>query len=90
MKKLLSDYGMILVLIALLMGLEYSVPLLVKSVFEHPLSFVGLPVLCAPVHGIGAMPHGVQIIAAPDNDALALRAGAYLEAAGVCTAPIAG
>ncbi|MHC4991475.1 MAG: MFS transporter [Planctomycetota bacterium] len=29
-------------LIAPLMGLEYSVPLLVKSVFDHPLSFVGV------------------------------------------------
>ncbi|NNE84836.1 MAG: AtzE family amidohydrolase [Alphaproteobacteria bacterium] len=59
------------------------------GIYAQPLSFIGLPILCAPVHGIGAMPHGVQIIAAPNNDALALRAGAYLEASGVCSAPVA-
>jgi AtzE family amidohydrolase len=59
------------------------------GIYAQPLSFIGLPILCAPVHGIGAMPHGVQIIAAPNNDALALRASAYLEAAGVCSAPVA-
>jgi Asp-tRNA(Asn)/Glu-tRNA(Gln) amidotransferase A subunit family amidase len=59
------------------------------GIYAQPLSFIGLPVLCSPVHGIGAMPHGVQIVAAAGNDALALRAGAYLEAAGVCTAPVA-
>ena len=69
-------------------GIE--VPVLFNlGIYAQPLSFIGLPILCAPVHGIGAMPHGVQIVAAPDNDALALRAGAYLEAAGVCTAPVA-
>ena len=59
------------------------------GIYAQPLSFIGLPILCAPVYGFGAMPHGVQIVAAPGNDALALRAGAYLEAAGVCAAPVA-
>ena len=69
-------------------GLE--VPVMANlGIYAQPLSFIGLPILCVPVHGIGAMPHGVQIVAAPGNDALVLRAGAYLQAAGVCTAPVA-
>ena len=69
-------------------GLE--VPVMANlGIYAQPLSFIGLPILCAPVHGIGAMPHGVQIVAAPGNDGLALRAGAYLEDAGICAAPVA-
>jgi Asp-tRNA(Asn)/Glu-tRNA(Gln) amidotransferase A subunit family amidase len=58
------------------------------GLFTQPISFVGLPVLTVPIQRPGQMPLGVQIIAAPYNEAAALRVGVFLEAAGVCAAPI--
>lgn len=55
----------------------------------QPISFIGLPVLTVPVHRPGRLPIGVQVIAAPLREDLALRAGAALEAAGVAAAPVA-
>jgi AtzE family amidohydrolase len=58
------------------------------GVYTQPISFIGLPVLSVPVTMPGAMPLGVQIIAAPFREAHALRVGALLEAKGVATAVV--
>jgi aspartyl-tRNA(Asn)/glutamyl-tRNA(Gln) amidotransferase subunit A len=55
------------------------------GVYTQPLSFVGLPVLAAPVPTDG-LPIGVQLVAAPDNEAALLAAAAALEARGVVAA----
>jgi AtzE family amidohydrolase len=57
--------------------------------FTQPLSFIGLPVLSVPVQQPDGLPLGVQLIAPPYRDALVLRAGAWLQAQGVCQAPVA-
>jgi AtzE family amidohydrolase len=58
------------------------------GVYTQPISFIGLPVLSVPVTMPGAMPLGVQIIAAPFREAHALRVGALLEAKGVASAVV--
>jgi AtzE family amidohydrolase len=57
------------------------------GVFTQPLSFAGLPVLAAPIAGVGPLPLGLQIIAAPWREDLALRVAAAGEAAGVLAPP---
>jgi aspartyl-tRNA(Asn)/glutamyl-tRNA(Gln) amidotransferase subunit A len=60
------------------------------GLFTQPISFVGLPVVTAPVWTDGErLPIGVQIIAAPWREDLALRAARVLEAQGAASAPIA-
>ncbi|MEH3064006.1 MAG: AtzE family amidohydrolase [Methylobacterium radiotolerans] len=59
------------------------------GVFTQPVSFIGLPVVAAPVRLDAGLPLGVQIIAAPWREDLVLRAARYLERTGVSTAPIA-
>ena len=59
------------------------------GLFTQPISFVGLPVVAAPVHTAGPQPIGVQLIAAPWREADLLRVARALEKSGVCTAPIA-
>lgn len=59
------------------------------GLFTQPISFIGLPVVAAPVHSAGPQPIGVQLIAAPWREALLLRVARVLEQSGVCTAPIA-
>jgi AtzE family amidohydrolase len=59
------------------------------GLYTQPLSFIGLPILSVPIQRPGALPLGVQIIAAPYNEALILRAAALLEAEGIVSAPIA-
>lgn len=59
------------------------------GLFTQPISFIGLPVVAAPVHTAGPQPIGVQLIAAPWREATLLRVARVLEAAGVCTAPVA-
>lgn len=59
------------------------------GLYTQPLSFIGLPILSVPVQRPDALPLGVQIIAAPYQEALTLRAAALLEAEGVVSAPIA-
>lgn len=59
------------------------------GVFTQPISFLGLPVVAAPVHSVGPMPVAVQLIAAPWNEAALLRVARVLEQSGVCTAPVA-
>jgi AtzE family amidohydrolase len=57
------------------------------GLYTQPLSFIGLPILSVPLQRPGALPVGVQIIAAPYNEALILKAAALLEAQGIVSAP---
>jgi len=59
------------------------------GIFTQPLSLIGLPVLSVPVTGRGLLPLGVQVIAAPFQEAQVLRVGALLEARGVAVPAIA-
>jgi AtzE family amidohydrolase len=60
------------------------------GLFTQPISFIGLPVATVPVWTPGErLPIGVQIIAAPWREDLALRAARALEAEGIASAPIA-
>ncbi|HEY9820004.1 MAG TPA: AtzE family amidohydrolase [Candidatus Sericytochromatia bacterium] len=59
------------------------------GLYTQPLSFIGLPVLSVPIHLPGYLPLGVQIIAAPYNEALILRVAAFLEAQGIVSASVA-
>lgn len=58
------------------------------GLFTQPLSFIGLPVVSVPIQRSGQLPLGVQLIAAPYNEALVLRAAAFLEQTGMVSAPI--
>ncbi|NES66247.1 MAG: AtzE family amidohydrolase [Okeania sp. SIO2D1] len=49
------------------------------GLYTQPLSFIGLPVLSVPIRRANGLPLGVQIIAAPYNEALILRVAAFLE-----------
>ena len=60
------------------------------GLYTQPLSFIGLPIVCVPVARPGALPLGVQIVAAPWAEATALRVAAWLERRGVVAAPVAG
>ena len=53
------------------------------GIFTQPISFIGLPVVAvpAPVEG---MPIGVQLIAAPWREDIALRVARALERDGIC------
>ena len=58
--------------------------------YVQPISFIGLPVVSVPVqNAAGALPMGVQIIAPPWREDIALRIARALEARGTCTAPTA-
>jgi aspartyl-tRNA(Asn)/glutamyl-tRNA(Gln) amidotransferase subunit A len=59
------------------------------GLLTQPISFIGLPVVTVPVRQNGALPIGVQLIAAPWQEAAALRAAWALEQAGIAHAPIA-
>jgi aspartyl-tRNA(Asn)/glutamyl-tRNA(Gln) amidotransferase subunit A len=59
------------------------------GMFTQPISFIGLPVLAVPVSLGGALPIGVQIIAAPWRELDCLRVGKALELAGIAAAPVA-
>jgi aspartyl-tRNA(Asn)/glutamyl-tRNA(Gln) amidotransferase subunit A len=60
------------------------------GVFTQPISFIGLPVVVVPVWTRGAtLPIGVQVIAPPWREDLALRVARVLERDGVVFAPIA-
>lgn len=63
------------------------------GLLTQPVSCVGLPVVTVPLHGMApATPHlpiGVQVIAAPWREDLALRVAAELEAQGLVSAPVA-
>jgi AtzE family amidohydrolase len=57
------------------------------GIHTQPISFIGLPVVAVPVP-LEPMPIGVQIIAAPWREDIALRAAFALERAGVVAAPL--
>lgn len=59
------------------------------GLYTQPISFIGLPVVTVPVHMTNRMPAGVQIIAPPWREDLALRAAAWLERGSIVAAPIA-
>jgi aspartyl-tRNA(Asn)/glutamyl-tRNA(Gln) amidotransferase subunit A len=56
------------------------------GIHTQPISFIGLPVVAVPVP-LQPMPIGVQIIAAPWREDIALRVAYALERAGVVSAP---
>jgi aspartyl-tRNA(Asn)/glutamyl-tRNA(Gln) amidotransferase subunit A len=56
------------------------------GVYTQPISFIGLPVVAAPIP-LSPLPIAVQIIAAPWREDLALRVAEALEQAGVAAAP---
>ena len=60
------------------------------GVFTQPISFIGLPVVVVPVAAVrvagGAMPIGVQVIAAPWREDVALRVAFELERCGAACA----
>lgn len=58
------------------------------GLYTQPLSFIGLPIVSVPVQRPGQLPIGVQVIAAPYQEASALRVAAFLEAQGVVSAPV--
>jgi 1-carboxybiuret hydrolase len=60
------------------------------GLLTQPISFIGLPVCAAPVWGCHeSMPIGVQVIAAPWREDLALRVAHHLQVAGVVRSPVA-
>lgn len=63
------------------------------GLLTQPISCIGLPVVTVPLAGMAAasphLPIGVQVIAAPWREDLALRVAAELEAQGVTSAAIA-
>jgi AtzE family amidohydrolase len=56
------------------------------GVYTQPISFIGLPVVAVPIP-LAPLPIGVQIIAAPWREDVALRIAYALERAGVAAAP---
>ncbi len=58
------------------------------GLLTQPLSFIGLPIVTVPIAN-GPMPIGVQIIAAPWREDVALAVAYRLEQAGIASAPIA-
>lgn len=54
--------------------------------FTQPISYIGLPVVAAPVNRPGQLPIGVQIIAPPWREDLAFAAALRLQRAGVAAA----
>ncbi len=53
------------------------------GVLTQPISFIGLPVVAVPVAGQAGMPIGVQVIAAPWREDVALRVALDLERRGI-------
>lgn len=58
------------------------------GLYTQPLSFIGLPVLSVPIQQQNGLPLGVQLIAAPYNEALILQVASVLEAKGIVGAKI--
>ncbi|MBP7065657.1 AtzE family amidohydrolase [Ferrovibrio sp.] len=59
------------------------------GLFTQPITFAGLPVVATPYAAAAPMPMGVQVIAAPWREDLALRVARYLEKAGVAGSHVA-
>ena len=58
------------------------------GLLTQPISCIGLPVVAAPIARPGALPIGVQIIAAPWREDLCFRVAAALAERGIATAPL--
>jgi aspartyl-tRNA(Asn)/glutamyl-tRNA(Gln) amidotransferase subunit A len=56
------------------------------GIYTQPISFIGIPVVAVPVP-LSPLPIGVQVIAAPWREDVALRVAYALEQAGVASAP---
>jgi aspartyl-tRNA(Asn)/glutamyl-tRNA(Gln) amidotransferase subunit A len=56
------------------------------GLYTQPISFIGLPVVVAPLQRPGSLPIGVQIIANHYKEAAALRVARHLEKQGVANA----
>jgi 1-carboxybiuret hydrolase len=56
------------------------------GIYTQPISFIGLPVVAVPVAPVQGLPIGVQIIAAPWREDVALRISHQLEAEGIVRA----
>ena len=56
------------------------------GIFTQPISFIGLPVVAAPVP-LNPLPIGVQVIAPPWREDIALRVAQHLEEMGAVVAP---
>ena len=54
--------------------------------YTQPISYIGLPVIAAPVFAAGTLPVGVQIIAPAWREDLAFAAARRLESLGVAIA----
>jgi aspartyl-tRNA(Asn)/glutamyl-tRNA(Gln) amidotransferase subunit A len=60
------------------------------GVFTQPISFIGLPVVAAPIPSVvDGLPVAVQLIGAPWAEATLLRVARHLEKSGLCAAPTA-
>jgi aspartyl-tRNA(Asn)/glutamyl-tRNA(Gln) amidotransferase subunit A len=60
------------------------------GIFTQPFSFVGLPVAAVPIATPeGTLPIGIQVVAAPWREDIALRVARQLEKSGVARAPVA-
>nr|WP_322100048.1 AtzE family amidohydrolase [Geminicoccus roseus] len=59
------------------------------GLFTQPISAIGLPVVAVPVRSVASLPIGVQVIAAPGRDDLALRVARHLERTGAAQGGIA-
>jgi AtzE family amidohydrolase len=62
------------------------------GLLTQPVSFAGCPVVAAPLwpEGAGRLPLGVQVIAAPWREDLALRVARALEVVGLARSPVSG
>lgn len=58
------------------------------GLFTQPLSFIGLPVIAVPLRRHGAMPLGLQLVAAPGGEAALFALARTLEADGVIGASV--
>lgn len=58
------------------------------GLLTQPISFAGCPVVAAPLWPAAALPVGVQVIAAPWREDLALRVARVLEAQGIAKSPV--
>ncbi|GGF72857.1 amidase [Azorhizobium oxalatiphilum] len=59
------------------------------GIYTQPISFIGLPVAAVPVWIDDGLPMGVQVIAPPWREDIALRVARHLEASGAVKAPVA-
>ena len=58
------------------------------GIYTQPISFIGLPLVAVAVPLAGGLPIGMQIIAAPWREDIALRIAYDLETAGIVRAPL--